>query len=333
MATKKQPKEEAALVKHGVDGNVLSQFESIATECNLVAIQNRGHLERALKLSSGMQQLRELMTPDVVHHFCALQGSALGFRTDKDRNGGYDGNTIKEAVIEATLRGVYPVGNEFNIISGRCYVTREGFTRLLREYPGLTDLEIDLGVPVIKSGQNTGAIVPFKAKWKLDKRDMDMRGEIPVKVNGGMGSDAILGKADRKVKARIHNRISGTSFSDGDADDVRDMKPIDAQVVDSKSATSATEQLKQKINGGNGNGSQGFSGTPPYCIEVSPQDEESAAYFGSLGWKNGENGNMFIGPTDAVDKIHGWIKQIEREAPGVPWQVVSTVDGVVTLNN
>ena len=68
--------------------------------------------------------------------------------------------------------------------------------------------------------------MPCKASWKLNGTPDVMEAEIPVRINAGMGSDAILGKAERKMRARIYNRITGTEFPEGEVGDVVVEKPV-----------------------------------------------------------------------------------------------------------
>ena len=64
---------------------------------------------------------------------------------------------------ETVLRGVRIVGNEFNIISGRPYITKEGFSRLVREWPGLTELRLMPGVPATQANR---ALIAYRAVKK-----------------------------------------------------------------------------------------------------------------------------------------------------------------------
>ena len=155
-----------------------------------------------------------MITPELLDQILPLQNSSLGFRTDRPT--GYQPDVVKDCFIEATLRGLSPIGNEFNIISGRCYVTKEGFSRLLRELPEFCDLKLFFGVPKTSTG---GAIVEARATWKYRGHQDEITREIPVRVNNGMGADAILGKTERKLKAAIYQQITGSVVSDGDAED------------------------------------------------------------------------------------------------------------------
>jgi hypothetical protein len=187
-----------------------------------------------------MVSLQAALTPQIMQPILALQGSSLGFKTDKDSVGGYDLDTVRNCTIEAWLRGFNHVGNEFNIIAGRFYGAKAGFERLVKTHPGLMNLEVAKGNPEIV-GQV--AYVTARAVWKLDSKsdemefsrrklpsgqEIDLR--VPVRVNSGMGIDAILGKADRKIYAAIYARISGETIPDGDAGDVIDTRASEPKV-------------------------------------------------------------------------------------------------------
>lgn len=185
---------------------------------------------QAIKMAQGIRALREALTDEFVQlAIMPLQGSSLGFLTDKDKDGGYAIGVVKDVVIEAMLRGFRVVGNEFNIIGNRFYGTKAGFERHVQEYPGLTDLALQPGVPSL-SQDKSGALVPYHASWKLDGVPMTLvcqytkDGEnvtdqrIPVRVNAGMGADAILGKATRKMLFRIYQRLNGSTYGAGEGD-------------------------------------------------------------------------------------------------------------------
>ena len=209
-----------------------TEIENVLAQCNAARLRELPVLTQMVALATGIQQLRKVLNKDLVEStFMPLQGSALGFITDRDRDGGYDGQTVRDCMIEGLIHGLRPVGNEINIISGRCYATKNGYARLVSEFEGLTDLELMPGVP---HAAGDGALVPFTARWRLNGKPDQIVLEyvkrpdgsisdtrIAVKVNKGMGADAILGKAERKMLKRIHTRLTGSklSLTDGDAMD------------------------------------------------------------------------------------------------------------------
>lgn len=177
-------------------------------------------ISRAFAVAEGVRAVREVVKVDI-DKILPLQGSSLGFRTDKDKQGGYPKDVVIECVTEALLRGLRLTGNEWNIIGGRCYVAQAGCARLVGDYPGLTDLELAPSVPVMKDG---GAIVEYAAGWNLDGKPMTMTRKIPVRVDQYTSMDSILGKAKRKMLAAIYERLTGSVLSEGDSEDVVPMK-------------------------------------------------------------------------------------------------------------
>jgi hypothetical protein len=169
---------------------------------------------KALSMARAIQGLRDLLTKDVVADLMILQGTKLGFLTDKDKTGGYELATVRDVAIEAIIRGFRLVGNEVNIIAGRFYPTREGFERVVREWPGVSAIDLDFEVPEI---HGDSARIAGTAQWTLNGRrhliermktaTRDLR--IPVRVNNGMGVDAVLGKARAKMYRLIHERLTG----------------------------------------------------------------------------------------------------------------------------
>lgn len=195
---------ESPLVKFS---SAIDRIDEIVAESNLASMEATGRFRRAFVLAEAVQQLNTLITPDMLTSVMRLQGQSLGFRTDRDDKGGYPAEVVKQCLIEALLRGAYPVGNEFNIIAHRPYITKEGLTRMVREFPGLANLKLGFGVPRNVVG---GAIVKCSATWTLSGGSDSIECEIPIRVNSGMGVDAILGKATRKLLARVHQRLTGS---------------------------------------------------------------------------------------------------------------------------
>lgn len=212
---------------------------------------NLGRLQKAFITAKAIDSLRRAITPDMMKHFLPLQGSALGFRTDKDKDGGYPEATVKECLIAALLDGAYPTGNEFNIIAGRTYITKEGYARKVREITGLTDLDLSIGVPGIRDGRT---VVRCGATWKVGgaKRELlDHEGKpgkvFPIRVNQGMGDDAVIGKATRKTYKAIYDLINGSeqSLPDGEIEDIGETST--AQPGQSRTAKVASD-LKNMNN-------------------------------------------------------------------------------------
>lgn len=217
-----------------VEEKTIIEIEQACDQCNLVKLQTLSPIRRTLALAQGMQAIRRNLVGPLMADIKALQDTPLGFLTDRgpnarDKDGKpvkpYGEEVIRDCVIEGMLRGASIVGNELNVISSRCYLTKQYFERQVREWPGLTDLEITDGVPSLSTGAG-GALVPMRATWKLNGAVQELACEhttagdyrIPVRVNAGMGADAILGKARRKFLAKLFARLTGSSWIAEQAD-------------------------------------------------------------------------------------------------------------------
>lgn len=199
------------------------------TESGLACSNMTNNFTKAFTVARCVSQLKQALTPAVMEPIMELQSSPLGFRTDRDTKGGYDLATVKEVLIEAVMAGLMPCGNQFNIIGGRMYPTKEGFTYLLGQIADLS-YTINQGVPVSKNG---GAIVHTEILWSRDvtgaSRPCKKVLDIPVRVNNGMGVDAILGKADRKAKCWLYNNLTGKTLNDGEVEydgNMRNVTPV-----------------------------------------------------------------------------------------------------------
>lgn len=213
----------------------------------LVAIKeiSEGHLgdslmhlegfERMMYTGKIMGAIRKAMDP-LVPTIMQNAGHPLFFQMDKPS---YPAEVVRDCLVEAFIHGVQPYNNEFNIISGRCYITLNGMKRKVRSFPGLTDLEIDMGVPTMKG--DTGAVVECKVRWKIDGAERELERTIPVRVNKGMGVDAVLGKAHRKILAVLWDRLTGSRMSIpegevGDDDLIVDDEPQKKKSVEEQAA-------------------------------------------------------------------------------------------------
>ena len=197
-----------------------------AAENGIIAQREASQFKRTLLVSTAMGELQNLLTPKIMAPIMNLQNKSLGFRTDNPN--GYPVDVVRDCLIEATLKGVYPVGNEFNIIAGRCYITKEGYFHKLHDIPNFSWVEIP-GIP--RNVGDNGAIIKVTLEWKYNGKSCTKELELAIRVNRGMGADAIIGKALRKARAWLYTTITGQDIGDGEADgDV-----IDVEVKDTKS--------------------------------------------------------------------------------------------------
>jgi hypothetical protein len=210
-------------------------IEAAILGCGIANIADLSHVKQAVRLAHGLRALRAALSDDFVREvLLPLQGTKLGFLTDKDRNDdgspgpGYPIAVVRDCSTVALIHGFNIVGNEFNIIAGGFYGTQAGFERKVHEFPGLTDFDEEPSVPVMH--QEKGALVSYTATWRLNGKPMSMEctltkvgdkiidTRIPVTVNRRMGVDAIIGKARRKMLFRVYKRLTGSVLGIGEGE-------------------------------------------------------------------------------------------------------------------
>jgi hypothetical protein len=210
----------------------LTKLEDKAGQLDAVSVKYSNALSKdstpfssALILSQGIQALRDLLDDGIMREIMNLADTPLGFLTDK--KGVYKSSEIKDAIIEASLRGFRVAGNEFNVISGRFYAAKAGLHRKVITFEGLTDFTETFSVPRF-TADKSGAVVTAKATWIKDGIKQELQRDFAVRVNAYMGVDAVVGKAQRKLYAAVLNQLSGIVTLDGEIDD---SIPISAEVT------------------------------------------------------------------------------------------------------
>lgn len=206
-------------VSKKIDGIVLS----------VIGKKGLSGFEKAFTVSSAILELETILDEQYMKPIMALQGTSLGFKTDKDlvknpngygyvKGTGYPVEVVRKCLIEAVLKGLQPTNNEFNIIGGNMYPAKNGLERLANEFEGLKKsiiqtikaFDIDKG----------SALVEAKIKWNINGIENEEIIPIPLKIDKFTSVDAVLGKSKRKALAWLLSNITGEVVVDGDVDDV-----------------------------------------------------------------------------------------------------------------
>jgi hypothetical protein len=182
----------------------------------------------SIAVATTLQEIRELMSDKMIMGgIMALQGTKLGFVTDRDKPKkgpkGYDLEIVRDVTIEAASKGARMIDNEVNIISGACYLTKAYFRRMLDEKLGKGKWHTNHEVPQVirnKQGGQEGAKVTTTIKWEDSSGEKEETVTHAVKGNDYSTADAYLGKADRKCGKWLLENITGERFNDGDADEI-----------------------------------------------------------------------------------------------------------------
>lgn len=202
------------------------RLEEAARLCSEERLAGMSSMKRAYTVAKSVELMRRLLTDEVMAVFMQLMDTPVGFRTDhgpgcKDKAGKqlapYTVAVVRECLIHAFMSGLMATGNMFNIISRRMYITKEGFTYKIHELPDVTDPKMVLDVPKMVTG---GATVKATMTWVKKQVTNLVTREFPIRVNSGMGADAILGKAERKIRAAAYAQMTGSDpLPEGDVDD------------------------------------------------------------------------------------------------------------------
>jgi hypothetical protein len=228
--------------------------DKLLSEHRALALDTSQTIAQAIMQADLIAQLEAALTDNIMQRLLALKDTNLGFRTDeaaREKKGSqpYSVAVIRRCMVEAALKGAAIINNEFNIIGGNVYLTKGFFGRKLRDLPGLSELRLDYGFPKFATGGG-GALVDVKASWKLNGQpdSLDCTGgqAIAVRLNEGQGADAAIGKAERKAKARILGRITGTLHDDGEVDET-DLRPVAGRVVEPAAPAPAAPQTKVEV--------------------------------------------------------------------------------------
>lgn len=204
------------------------QFANVANRASEVYLNASGSndMAQALNAANAMQEIRQAMTPEVLAIAKPLMNSPLGFLTDRDPTKSrrqvelYSDQVIADCIIEASLRGLNLIGNQFNIIAGRCYVTKQGWDYLIKKkVNGLRMLKVipsPAKVHKDSSGNVTGAFVKVTVSWELNGKTEGFEAEFAVKGDNYMGPDGFTGKAESKALKRVFHMLTGLSLPDAD---------------------------------------------------------------------------------------------------------------------
>ena len=211
-------------MKLAVSENIIAALDNLAQQGALAQSMNE-QFKKAFIIAECVQQLRDLLTPTVMKSLMKLQNTTLGFQTDNPQ--GYKEDVVRDCIIEGIMNGVMPVGNQLNILCGRCYITKNGMKHKLKMIPGLYR-NITPGLPKASS-DGSGAVVVMSIDWTYQGKQQKKDLALAIRVNRGMGTDAILGKAMRKASAWLYEEVTGNAVDDGDTSDTTPF--IEAQVL------------------------------------------------------------------------------------------------------
>ena len=204
---------------------------------NASAIDIVNNFGAAFNAAQVIGLLREALTDEVMNAvFMPLMNTKVGFRTDRDgkpdKNGRpkplYDIPTVRDAIIDAAIIGLLPTGNQFNIISGTMYPTKEGYTVLLKKIGAkyIIDVQQD------RSQNPAFAEFPCKITYAFNGEKNSLPVVATVRRDQYSSNDQLRGKAERRAKKALYEYLTGTDYGDADETSSRPNAVINAVAVE-----------------------------------------------------------------------------------------------------
>lgn len=215
-----------------------------------------------------VNKLEAILTDQVMDTvFMPLMNKKIGFKTDRDpskkdkRTGTYptpySRDVVRTCIIDGAANGLLPMGNQWNIISGQMYPTKEGYTALLSKMKASMGLvysfEFDPEVNA-KSADPSYVAIPCRISYKTNRDDLKgwFKYVAMVKSNGETSTtDQLRGKAERKCKKAFFEFLTGLDLGDADADTVEatytEVSSTTPQSA-ADAAKSAAEKARELVN-------------------------------------------------------------------------------------
>lgn len=203
---------EMIIREEGSVATLQTQFGELASELN--GLQLGRDMVAIFAAASYVAKMREFLTPEIMKtYIMPLMNTKIGFLTDKTKGSDrYSVDIVRDCLIDAIAFGLQPTQNQFNILAGKMYPTKEGYSSLLKSN-GIKYL-IDIGKD---EPQGTDTVrFPVSIKYSVENNDGNIDLNIYVKKDSYSSLDALRGKAERKAKKQLYEYIMGIDLGEGD---------------------------------------------------------------------------------------------------------------------
>ena len=196
------------------------KFVLAATQASQLKIVN--NFGAAFTAVGVVKLLREALTDEVMHEvFMPLMNTKIGFLTDRDpkkpdKKTGivptpYPMPVVRDCLIDALAMGLMPTGNQFNILAGKMYPTKEGYSALLSKLgvKYLCEVGLDESEPGAKAAR-INVIMNYSYNGEKNKLAM----VATVKKDNFSTMDLLRGKAERRGKKCLYEYLTGCDMGE-----------------------------------------------------------------------------------------------------------------------
>lgn len=231
-------------------GGALSEVDKSIEQALALAESATGRIGKVVALAQATKAVATAVK-DNWESLKDLKDSPLGFLTDESGRKNdfkYSDVALQTAITHGILLGGLPFNGEITVVSAKAYLGKAHYRRRISECERIANLALQFGA-ITMHGESR-ALVEAMVSWQLDgaaqslalvkTTELDKR--IPVRVNAGMGDDAILGKAERKILKRVWELSTGRQVVDGEDEDDRTVEGTTEKP--SAPAVPTTEELR-----------------------------------------------------------------------------------------
>ena len=197
------------------------------------ALQLADSFGAAFQAVAVTQALTGILTDDFMNkNIMPLLNRSIGFLTDRTGKKGKDGqvrpfydvDVVRDCFIDAVSSGLLPTGNQWNIIAGRMYPTKEGFSALLSKLGVKYQISIALDPSTMQGFANLTCTISYA--YKGEKQSYKL--PVQVKCDASSSPDQLKGKAERRAKKNLYEYLTGLDLREGDAESAQE-RVIDEQ--------------------------------------------------------------------------------------------------------
>lgn len=205
--------------------------------------------------ASVVQALSSILTDDYMKDkIMPLMNRNIGFLTDRDPHKGqvpYSMAVVRDCCIDCMLEGVTPIKNHMNIIAGRAYITKEGFTELLGKLSKYDKYQLKyifmFDSEKTNVSQQDFEAIPCVIKYSLRGEEQEPFKYTAIVNKRGQGSmDMIRGKAERKCKKAFYEYLTGIDLGEGDVTEDIGYTEVSSTTNTMKDAIATKMQNKSK---------------------------------------------------------------------------------------
>lgn len=196
------------------------KFVLAATQASQLKIVN--NFGAAFTAVGVVKLLREALTDEVMHEvFMPLMNTKIGFLTDRDpskpdkKTGQpptpYPVPVVRDCLIDALAMGLMPTGNQMNILAGKMYPTKEGYSALLSRLgvKYICEVGLDESEPSAKAAR-----IQVVINYSYNGEKSKIATVATVKKDGYSSLDQLRGKAERRGKKILYEYLTGCDMGE-----------------------------------------------------------------------------------------------------------------------